>query len=101
VSGCHSASSFGDDDSMDKNSANTSKTAAMAPANIERSHLLVFLSATGGPERYAHSPNANTKRLLAALGFKSGASRFNPPLASELPVLTATYCFPATEYVTG
>jgi hypothetical protein len=40
VSMFHSASSLGDEESMDKNSANTSKTAAMAAANIERPHLL-------------------------------------------------------------
>lgn len=32
----HSASSFGDEESIDKNSANTIKIAAMAPTNIER-----------------------------------------------------------------
>jgi len=32
----HSASSFGDEESMDKNNANTIKTPAMATANIER-----------------------------------------------------------------
>ena len=36
----HSASSFGDDESIDKNSANTNKIAAMAAVNIEKPHLL-------------------------------------------------------------
>jgi Ankyrin repeats (many copies) len=40
---------------------------------------------------------AKTKILLALLGCSSGASVFSPELTSELPVLTATYCFPLTE----
>jgi mannose/fructose/N-acetylgalactosamine-specific phosphotransferase system component IID len=39
----HSASSFGDEESIDKNSANTIKIAAMAPANIERPTFWCFL----------------------------------------------------------
>jgi hypothetical protein len=35
VSMFHSASSFGDDESIDRNSANTIKIAAMVTANIE------------------------------------------------------------------
>jgi hypothetical protein len=42
VSGFHSTSSFGDDESIDKNSANTMKTPAIATANIEKTHLLPF-----------------------------------------------------------
>src|SRR5690349_23967107 len=48
-----------------------------------------------------YSGSANTKMLLALLGCSSGDSRFSPELTNELPVLTATYCFPATEYVIG
>ena len=40
VSGFHSTSSFGDEDSIDKNNANTIKNAAIAPANIVETHLL-------------------------------------------------------------
>jgi Zn-dependent protease len=53
VSMFHSASSLGDEESMDKNNANTSKTAAMAAANIERPHLLRFLSASLRPQPLA------------------------------------------------
>jgi Cytosol aminopeptidase family, N-terminal domain len=49
VSGFHSESLFGDDDSIDKNSANTSKAAAIAPTNIVRPHLLHFWIAIAGP----------------------------------------------------
>lgn len=49
VSMFHSVSSLGDEESIDKNSANTSKTAAIAPANIEKTHLLQFVSATVRP----------------------------------------------------
>src|ERR1700733_6232840 len=49
VSGFHSASSFGDDDSIDKNSANTNKTAPMAAANIEKTRLLPIQIAVRWP----------------------------------------------------
>jgi len=42
-------SSFGEDESIDRNSANTSKTAAIAPANILRPHLLHLWIAIAGP----------------------------------------------------
>jgi hypothetical protein len=49
VSTFHSESSFGDEDSIDKNSANTIKTPPMATANIEKTHLLHVYLATPGP----------------------------------------------------
>src|SRR6267378_4419874 len=45
--------------------------------------------------------NAKTKTLLELLGFNSGVRRISPVLTSEFPTLTATYCFPPTEYVIG
>ena len=39
VSGCHSPSAFGDEDSIDKNSPKMNKTAMIAPASIEHSHF--------------------------------------------------------------
>jgi hypothetical protein len=49
VSGFNSVSSFGEDESIDRNSANTSKIAAIAPANIVRPHLLHLSIAIAGP----------------------------------------------------
>jgi hypothetical protein len=40
VSGFHSESSFGEDESMERNNANTKKTAAIAVAHIGKTHLL-------------------------------------------------------------
>src|SRR5690348_5595642 len=45
--------------------------------------------------------NANTNRLFALPGCSSGVRPFVPPVASEPPVLTATYCRPSTEYAIG
>jgi len=39
VSVCHSASGFGDEDSIDKNSPKISKTAMIAPASIKDSRF--------------------------------------------------------------
>ncbi len=43
VSGFHSGSSFGDDESIDRNNANTNKTPAMAAANIGKDPPSGFL----------------------------------------------------------
>ena len=40
--------------------------------------------------------SAKTKRLLPALGRSSGVRRMNPEAVAAEPVLTATYCRPAT-----
>ena len=40
--------------------------------------------------------SANTKMLFPELGCSSGVSRPSAAEVIELPVLTATYCFPST-----
>jgi hypothetical protein len=42
VSGWHSDSAFGDEESIDKKSPKISKTATIAPASITRPHLLTI-----------------------------------------------------------